>query len=371
MDLVACPHELRAFALALLSEAAYASDCVPLAFCEEMTTLSEACGQPLGMVGLGGVVARVGDDLVIAFRGTLMEPTTLPEWFAFVCNWGTNLSYRLKRYGRGGRVHEGFAAMADCLLPAVDELVERVEPRLLWLTGHSLGGALASLVSRGLDRTPEAVYTFGSPCVGDAAFAQTSAPQHFRFHNRNDFVCDVLPIEREIGDGLAKFCSWMSLPPLLQSDVASEFRHCGSVQYLDGGDRIRTEVPGRASRLFEIFFRGINQHRMRTSDGEGYIDSLLKLQSLRDFSDKSRHAASAQVAPLTSPPPTSAPPLPPPVKWNVGSATVFDPYGVPHPVVSLQATCCGLTTCILPQVYYAYRNRFLNCPRCGRPGWIP
>lgn len=69
-------------------------------------------------------------------------------------------------------VHNGF-------LKAFHSIWSAIEPELLKLscpvfyTGHSLGGALATLAAS--RRQPKALYTFGSPRVGNSAFAKSLA----------------------------------------------------------------------------------------------------------------------------------------------------------------------------------------------------
>jgi hypothetical protein len=78
-------------------------------------------------------------------------------------------------------------------LATVKSCLELMAPstRVL-LTGHSLGAALATLLS---SRMPSAhLYTYGSCRVGDAAFAQTmQATSHTRFINCCDLVTRVPP----------------------------------------------------------------------------------------------------------------------------------------------------------------------------------
>lgn len=92
-------------------------------------------------------------------------------------------------------VHEGFR------LALTDRVVERIGARLaalpgrsIWLTGHSLGAALATLLA---DRVAAfaGLYTFGSPRVGDASFARGFSARHagrsFRYVNYRDVVTAV------------------------------------------------------------------------------------------------------------------------------------------------------------------------------------
>ena len=61
----------------------------------------------------------------------------------------------------------------------------------IWVTGHSLGGAMASLVAQRLaiDGYPvRAVYTYGSPRAGDRKFRDAYRLPNYRFVNDNDLV---------------------------------------------------------------------------------------------------------------------------------------------------------------------------------------
>ncbi|MCA9683305.1 MAG: lipase family protein [Myxococcales bacterium] len=77
--------------------------------------------------------------------------------------------------GYGGKVHAGFKrayeAVRASLLAALGE--HRGGEQALWITGHSLGAAVASLAAVDLlaqGQSLEGVYTFGQPRVGDDDF---------------------------------------------------------------------------------------------------------------------------------------------------------------------------------------------------------
>lgn len=75
-----------------------------------------------------------------------------------------------------GKVHEGFAEAANAIRKQVEEFVAKHSSgKRIWITGHSLGGAIATLVAAGIahSRGPEAlggIYTFGQPRVGNGTF---------------------------------------------------------------------------------------------------------------------------------------------------------------------------------------------------------
>ena len=123
---------------------------------------------------------------VLSFRGS--DPVTLP-------NWVTDMVVQLvacKEYD--GRVHYGFSSVLRRSWGRIQTLLDVVENRPLFLTGHSLGGALAVLSACRLARAgrpPVAIYTFGSPRVGDPTFCAGYALPTYRIVNRLDLVPEM------------------------------------------------------------------------------------------------------------------------------------------------------------------------------------
>ena len=111
-----------------------------------------------------------------------------------VADFTTNADFWLADWARGAKVHRGFKN-------ALDEVWEDLFPYLaalqrrgckIWMTGHSLGAALATLAA---DRYGEVqgVYTFGSPRVGNRRFKENYSIRAYRFVNGNDMVARVPP----------------------------------------------------------------------------------------------------------------------------------------------------------------------------------
>ncbi len=136
--------------------------------------------------GQQAFLAARDTTLVLAFRGT--EGTDWRDIWADIrfwpCDWRVD--------GRdAGRVHGGFAR-------ALDALWERLRPNLiagdrrLLFTGHSLGGALATLAASRMH--PAALFTFGCPRVGDHRFdAYMRSVVHARFVGCRDVVTRLPP----------------------------------------------------------------------------------------------------------------------------------------------------------------------------------
>ncbi len=141
-----------------------------------------------------GFIARAGAEVFVVFRGTM----TTAEWLR-------DLKVRLVPcpYGKAGQVHEGFSATYDLVRKALIDSLAALPGRSLYVAGHSLGAAIATLaildiVSSTPFRTPF-LYTYGSPRVGDHAFAaeynRMMGGRSFRVANTSDLIVSMpLPV---------------------------------------------------------------------------------------------------------------------------------------------------------------------------------
>jgi len=93
------------------------------------------------------------------------------------------------------RAHRGFLASFDSvwaeLAARLETLHARSPGRRFWFTGHSLGGAMATLAADRFGRGT--LVTFGAPRVGDAHFAATFRNPAWRVVNNSDIVVWVPP----------------------------------------------------------------------------------------------------------------------------------------------------------------------------------
>jgi hypothetical protein len=150
-------------------------------------------------------VAENDQAVVVAFRGS-EAPTTLDgikDWLLTNAN-----NYLILPEGRSGtdfaaagvgaRFHRGFLDALEMVwkpLSAAVEQLQKANERPLWITGHSLGGALALLAAWRLQRNFLSVHeiiTFGAPMIGNdaaaKAFEQEFTGRIFRFVDLEDLV---------------------------------------------------------------------------------------------------------------------------------------------------------------------------------------
>jgi triacylglycerol lipase len=127
---------------------------------------------------------------IIAFRGTECDIDQGPEAMAqFIADLGVDIDIRWVATQGGGKIHRGFH---DALDEIWNELLIHLNGLrrsgcTLWLTGHSLGGALATLAAARFKKA-HGLYTFGAPRLGNRDFAANFPVMGFRFVNNNDVV---------------------------------------------------------------------------------------------------------------------------------------------------------------------------------------
>jgi len=152
------------------------------------------------------MVASSGEASIVAFRGT--ETSSL----SFFHELATDLDTIPVPFPEGGIVHQGFLKGLDevweqkddeytkknpthntGLYPHLQQLLTDHPDKPLWICGHSLGGALATLC---FARIPEArgLYIYGAPRVGDSKFNTLIAGRPaFRIEHAGDPIPLVPP----------------------------------------------------------------------------------------------------------------------------------------------------------------------------------
>ena len=212
-------------------------------------------------------VAGHEDFIIASFRGS-------DQWQDWLDNLNlptipTNL----------GRAHRGFLlalndVWQDMLavierfknegIDTIDNFEQKSKYRSLWITGHSLGGALATLAAAeriDVDRPFGGVYTFGQPRCVDRTMARNmnieAKNRIFRFQNNNDIISRIP--QRVMG-----------------------YSHVGTFHYIDINQKIHTDIHwwnqflDRFGGILEALEeRGIDKfedHRL-----ERYVEALGKI----------------------------------------------------------------------------------------------
>lgn len=146
-----------------------------------------------------GLIIFHNEIVFIAFRGS---EKNFNDWF-------TNLQIIKKKSPfSDGRVHRGFLSAFNSIIKKEpdkesDNLfkkhLENIKTsKYIWLTGHSLGGALASIAASYIIKEIKpisGIYTFGSPRVGDTKYRddlnRKLTYKYWRFIYQNDLVADI------------------------------------------------------------------------------------------------------------------------------------------------------------------------------------
>ena len=117
---------------------------------------------------------------VLSFRGTeVSEPSdVLADLKA-----GKNIE------AIGGKIHVGFKGEINKLWPAIEKAVAGIDH--LYVTGHSLGAAMATIAAGRMHSKVMALITFGSPRVGNQEYVNSLTFAHFRVQNNCDDVTKV------------------------------------------------------------------------------------------------------------------------------------------------------------------------------------
>jgi len=173
---------------------------------------------------LQAVILHDDFNVILSFRGT--EMLSFKDWSSDV----KAQKVAMRRQNSGGadqpdestsgpdkKVHFGFydsLGLSESyegikpylvFLGALQQLQDANPQRKIWITGHSLGAALASLFAAQLLLDGDdllhylgGIYTFGQPRCGDEEFAKSMEVFEkkelvFRIVNQDDVVCDIPP----------------------------------------------------------------------------------------------------------------------------------------------------------------------------------
>lgn len=132
--------------------------------------------------GTQAFLARRSKDkmAVLAFRGTESnDPSDIKA----------DLDANFYNDQNGVKIDDGFWKAFSLIKDPLAEKVKTVNDCALYITGHSLGGALALIATRAFNSDNlAACYTFGSPKVGNSEYGDEIKPPIYRVVNAFDAV---------------------------------------------------------------------------------------------------------------------------------------------------------------------------------------
>jgi len=195
---------------------------------------------------------------VLAFRGT--EKGSVQDIKA-------DLKAKTTQSETGGKIHQGFKEAFEKVSFDVQMEIDKDElkGKPLFITGHSLGGALATVAAKSLSHNGgiAACYTFGSPRVGDDEWIAGMKPPVYRVVNAADCVT-IIPFGKSVIAGLC----WLAkrVPgagETIRSWLAKfgGYLHCGDMRYLTNCQRnkygdVKLLYHASAFRRFKGFLIG-------------------------------------------------------------------------------------------------------------------
>ena len=176
------------------------------------------------------LIGQNADGIIVAFRGTirpsLQTPESLLDWLNDFCEIPIAGGAGIGKVP--GLVHRGFYDATMSVILGVSSAVQALNPAgrfPVYVTGHSKGGAMASLgawmLSQNVGIPVAKVVTFASPKPGDAAFQSGYQPKltQIRYENYQDIVPLLPP-----GGALSGWANKLDLIPGVPKDLVALFQ---------------------------------------------------------------------------------------------------------------------------------------------------
>ncbi len=169
-------------------------------------------------------------------------------------DWKNNfMAYQTKAFD-GGMVHAGFMRALRTIWKDLLVMLKHQQGPL-FITGHSLGAALATLATARLVKNGhpvEACYVFGSPRVGNEKFTRSlSDTPFYRVENASDVVTSV-PLD----------------VPLIRYSAA------GECHYIDHGGQLHYKMDEN------LIIRDRKQHGWKLPDLRSFAEWMQRLKSM-------------------------------------------------------------------------------------------
>lgn len=201
-------NEVNAWWLAELASLAYHDEAGVRKILTRLLNIADRDIQWLAQDGTDGFMIDYQGDYFIVFRGTEFykpDSVTLSSVPRTIMDIQTDLGFTTMRVNEeednpvsGVNIHGGFNCALEAVWQQINEFVQQDPDKKIWLTGHSLGGALATVAAMRLHKRVKGLYSYGCPGVGDETlvrfFDDNLADKAFRYVNGNDLVTRALTV---------------------------------------------------------------------------------------------------------------------------------------------------------------------------------
>ena len=212
---------------------------------DEIAHLFEAAGFPqhklISHEGAQCHVISNRESIVWIFRGT--EPTQKSDIWADLKAW------KVKSEQKGlcnpmGSVHAGFKEELGKIYVDTEATIADNKKKL-YITGHSLGGGMATLAAGRQRQRCVYLYTYGSPRIGNREYGFNFNVNYFRVQNNNDIVPRMPP--------------WILGYKHIGTNVY--INHYGYIRKLGVWQTMKDKMRGHITAMLKFeFFDGMRDH---------------------------------------------------------------------------------------------------------------
>ncbi|WP_018651986.1 lipase family protein [Actinobacillus capsulatus] len=192
-----------------------------------------------------------------------------------------------------GEVHQGFYQQANAIIKNenFDRFMKqfKAQNKDLYITGHSLGGAVATILSAYLVEQGfrPLLYTFGSPRVGNTTFVKYYNNKFTHFRHVNDFdVVPVLPgrvldgnIDKIIKNAIKAGLKGEASP--LMAGVMSIFNwqgdsytHHGNLCQIIGDGDVKIMLPFSLHEISQLRMADMNEEQFKKKEDRVHLTKL-------------------------------------------------------------------------------------------------
>lgn len=189
-------------------------------------------------------------DAVVTCRGTQPD-----DWN----DLKADLDLKRAMAETAGWVHRGFKREVDDLWPRLEQALVN-NTRTLWFSGHSLGAAMAAICAGRcklsyIKSNPRALYTYGSPRIGNRRYVNYVQIETYRWVNNNDIVTRVPP-------------AWFG------------YRHKGREIYLNAYGKIRELTQWQRTKdRWRGFLRGLRERRFDPFSDHSIVEYVKNIRA--------------------------------------------------------------------------------------------